>query len=97
MEDGGQQTFLGWVALARKSLLPDPGGLSGGFPGWAAGRGTLALEVLGVLGVSPACPFGPGLPSPRAARAACHAAGPGVGTGGRVGAVVAASTAADDG
>lgn len=74
-----------------------PQGSSGGFPGRGAGRGALALEVLGVLEVSHACPFGPGLPGPSAARAARHAAGPRVSAGRRVGVVVAASTAADDG
>lgn len=102
MEDGEQQTSLGVVAVARASLLPDPEGsgpsvLSGGFPGWGTGRGALALEILGVLEVSSTGPFGPGLPSPRAAVAAHHAAGPGVSTRGRAGMVVAAPTAADDG
>lgn len=88
MEGGGQQTTPGG-AVARISLLPGAGSLSGSFPG----GGALAP---GILEVSHSCPFGPGLSSPSAAGAARQATGPRVSTARGAGVVVTVSTAADD-
>lgn len=92
------QTCSGKV-VAVASLHPEdevrgPGGLAGGFPGWSADWGALALRV---LGVSHSCPSDGGLPALGAVGAARLTTGTKGGTCRGAGVVAACMAAAEDG